>query len=76
MPITLEQAKALRHGDVLHVERDCSRWRVNGKVQTWKRDPARVRVPLKHGLYRYDYLTEPYLTRFHFERDCPGKEKK
>ncbi len=64
MPITLEQAKALRPGDILyhdtHRNSDGSaqRWKVNGKVKTWKRSPERVEVPLKHGLYNYDRLSE------------------
>lgn len=35
----------------------CSHWRRNGKTQTWKRDPERFRVPIKHGLYAYGQLT-------------------
>jgi len=64
MAITLEQAKALTYRDTLyHVQQTNAdgspqRWRVNGKVKTWKRTPSRVKVPLKHGLYSYDYLTE------------------
>ena len=34
------------------------RWRVNGKVKTWKRSPERFEVPIKHGLCSYDYLDE------------------
>ena len=62
--ITLNEAKKLKHGDTLyHVKNRNSdgtpqRWRVNGKVQTWKRNINRVKVPIKHGLYSYDYLTE------------------
>lgn len=62
--ITLEQAKNLKHGDILHHVKNRNsdgspqRWKVNGKVQTWKRDPNRVKIPLKYGLYRFDYLTE------------------
>lgn len=62
--ITLAQAKSLRHGQILyHVEHRNAdgtprRWRVNGAPKTWKRSPERVRVPLKFGLYGYDYLTE------------------
>lgn len=67
MPITLEQAKSLKSGQVLyhvtHQNRDGSpvRWIVNGKPKVWKRDPSRVRVPLKHGMWDYDYLTEDCL---------------
>lgn len=63
MAVTLEQVKALRVGDVLlhavatNADGSPRRWRVNGKVRTWKRDPLRVMVPLKHGLYAFGYLT-------------------
>ena len=33
-------------------------WRVNGKVQTWKRNPERISVPVKHGLFDFGYITE------------------
>lgn len=62
--ITIDQAKALRVGDILyHVtyinhDKTPQRWRVSGKVKTWKRDVGRVQVPIKHGLYTCDYLTE------------------
>jgi hypothetical protein len=62
--ITLEQAKNLKHGQILHhtinknADGSPQRWRVNGKVKTWKKDSGRVRVPLKYGLYGYDYLDE------------------
>lgn len=31
--------------------------KVNGKVRTWKRDPNRIEVPCKYGLYEYFLLT-------------------
>lgn len=58
--ITLEQAKALKPGDIL-IDDLGKRWKVNGQPQTWKRSPGRVRVPLKHGLYAYDQLDETSL---------------
>lgn len=64
MAITLEQAKALERGDILHhathknSDGSPERWRVNGMVKTWKRTPKRVRVPVKYGLWTYDYITE------------------
>jgi hypothetical protein len=67
--ITLDQAKQLTHGTTLyHMEyrnRDKSpqRWRVNGKPQTWKTQPHKVRVPIKHGMYDFDYLTQDDLDR-------------
>jgi hypothetical protein len=55
--ITLEEAFKLEHGDILLDGRG-KRWKVNGQVKTWKTMPHRIRVPLKHGLYAYDALTE------------------
>ena len=62
MPITLEQAKQLKHGDILYcntmtnADGSPQRWRVNGQVKTWKRDLYRIQIPLKYGLYNYSYL--------------------
>lgn len=62
--LTLEQAKNLEHGTVLYhignrnADGSLQKWRVNGKVRTWKTMPEKVEVPLKHGMYAYDYLTE------------------
>lgn len=54
--ITLAQAKQLKFGQVLIC--NGKRWKVNGQVKTWKRSPDKVKVPVKHGLYAYDYVTE------------------
>jgi hypothetical protein len=62
--ITIGQAKELKYGQVLHhmVNKNADgtpqRWRVSGVAKTWKRDPNRVKVPVKHGLYKNDYITE------------------
>lgn len=81
--MNLRQAKSLKIGTVLHYTGpgDCGpkqkggstviRYRVNGVVQTWKRSPERVRVPLKHGLYHFSELTETNLDLFHLESECP-----
>ena len=64
MTITLEQAKNLKYGDTLHHTKNRNadgtpqRWKVNGKPKTWKTRPNMVKVPVKHGLHDYDYLTE------------------
>jgi hypothetical protein len=55
--ITLDEAKALKSGQILHTNNG-QRWKVNGMVKTWKRDPKRIRVPLKRGLYQYEAITE------------------
>ena len=60
--ITLDQAKELQQGTVLYHARNRNadgtpqRWKVNGKVKVWKRQPDKVEVPLKHGLRNYGYL--------------------
>ena len=63
MPITLEQAKQLDYGDIIYSNRFTGadnktpiRWRVNGGVKTWKLDPERIQIPVKHGLYDHAYL--------------------
>ncbi len=63
MRLTLEIAKSLNPGDAIHFERPgnrngCERWKVSGNVKTWKRDPSRIRVPLKHGLRSYGAITD------------------
>lgn len=55
--ITLAEAKNLQYGDIL-LDAQGKRWKVNGQVKTWKTDASRIRVPLKHGLYAYDALTQ------------------
>jgi len=55
--ITLDEAKELQYGDIL-IDNNGRRWKVNGKVQRWKKNPDRIRVPLKHGLYVYDSISE------------------
>ena len=70
MPITLEQAKNLKYKQVLHLKSRFNadgtpqRWRVNGKVKTWKRSPNRVTVPIIHGLYVFAHLDETVLDDF------------
>ena len=69
-PITLEQAKNLEYRDMLYhltlknADGSPMRWRVNGKPKTWKRNPERVKVPIKHGLRKFDYLDENNLGYF------------
>jgi len=63
MPITLQQAKALQFGDYIYSNKftnadNCTpvRWRINGQVKRWKRDPDRIQIPVKYGLYDHAYL--------------------
>lgn len=32
--------------------------RVNGVSKVWKRNPDKVRIPYKYGLYEFGYITE------------------
>jgi len=45
------------HIEVRDLKGNARRVKVNGKVRTWKRDPERVEVPCKYGLYEYFTLT-------------------
>lgn len=73
--MTLEQAKNLQIGDMLHhnenknADRTCQRWKVNGNVKTWKRDASRISVPLKCGMWGYFTLTERELDLVHLASD-------
>jgi len=63
MAITLEQAKNLKVGDIVHhntnknADGTPQRWKVNGKTKTWKTRPNEIKIPVKHGLYSYGYIT-------------------
>jgi hypothetical protein len=61
--ITFEEVKNLRRGDML-VDNCGKRWKVNGMVKTWKRNPEKVYVPLKHGLYKYGSVHQENLNLF------------
>lgn len=66
----LEEAKRLEYGQmVYHValknpDGTPQCWRVNGRVQIWKKTPHRVFVPLKRGLYQYGFICEKNLDEF------------
>jgi len=55
--MTMTEAKNLRKGQILHhttrrnSDGSPQRWKVNGKVKTWK--DGRIRIPVKHGLYTH-----------------------
>ena len=62
--MTLDEAKGLHYRQTLYdkIYRNHdgtpARWRVNGKVKTWKHDLNRIEIPIKRGLYETHYLTE------------------
>lgn len=65
--LTLEDAKKLTHGEVLHdidgknADGTPRRWRVTGKVKRWKTRPDEIRVPIARGLYDHSAITHENL---------------
>lgn len=65
--MTFKEALQLKPGQILYhktkVNKDGSpvRWRVIGKIKIWKTRPDEIQIPVKHGSYDYDYLTEKQL---------------
>jgi hypothetical protein len=45
--------------------------RVSGSLKTWKRDPERFRLPVKHGLYVNGEITKSNAHQWHVSGDCP-----
>jgi len=56
--ITKAQAMILKHGDII-ILTDDSRWKINGKIKIWKSKTRshEFKIPVKHGLYSFGYLT-------------------
>lgn len=53
---TLTREEVLALGSGMHVaflanDGTARTLKINGKVRTWKRDPDRVEVPIKYGMY-------------------------
>ena len=75
MKITIKKAKELRRGQTIYSKllknKDGSpqRWKVNGIVKTWKTFPNRVQVPIKRGLYEFDYLRETNVDNFFLPKE-------
>ena len=69
--MTLEEAQALSPGQTLYhgVARNADgtpqRFRVTGRVRTWARDPGRVEIPTKRGMYETHTITEHDLKNWH-----------
>lgn len=55
-PMTLEEGKLLGYGDhiwFLSNDGSARQVKVNGAVKRWKREPDRIEVPVKYGMYEY-----------------------
>jgi hypothetical protein len=76
MPITLAQAKKLKNGQTVYTpgfynaDGTAQRWRVSGMPKVFK-DPGRVRVPIKHGMYESWYIDETNLHGFSLKEPKP-----
>ena len=46
-------------------------WRRNGKTKLWVTRPDEFRLPIKHGLYNYAYITQAEAYQVHTAEDCP-----
>lgn len=62
--INKQQAVDAKHGDIFYHRtlrnKDGTplRARVNGKCQTWVRQPEKFKLPMKYALKTYFYITE------------------
>ena len=60
-PSTVEEMRTWcenhSHITALDVRGQSRTVKVNGRVRTWKRDPNRIEVPYKYGLYEYGTFT-------------------
>lgn len=63
-------AKFLKPGDIINDTKVANskgkliHWKINGKPKTWKKDPNRIKIPIKFGLWEYWYVTEDNLDCF------------
>jgi hypothetical protein len=80
MGISLVEAKSLRYGTILfhtvnkNADGTPQRWVVNGKPRTWKKNPNRVEIPLKHGLRTCGVLTQDDLNLVTWRNNNGKKE--
>jgi hypothetical protein len=54
--ITKEQAQTVRY--FKEIGSKSKLWRSNGKCKVWKTRPNEFKLPIKHGLYSFGYITE------------------
>ena len=78
----IDKEKALakaKHGAEIHEEGCCLdgkrtkiiRWRVTGKVKTWKTRPNDFDFPVAHGLYTHSRINQSNGHLVHFADECP-----
>ena len=59
--------RVIYHRYLKNADGSPQKWRINGKLKTWKRQPNRFSIPIKRGLWEYGYLTESNLEDFNLE---------
>lgn len=80
--LTLDQVKQLAHGDILYSlvsynsKGQPHRARITSKIQTWKRNPNKIRVAWKHGLYVYGEITETNLDQWTLDEQYALDQRK
>lgn len=66
--ITKEQALTERYFVQTTTDSKTRRWRANGKCKTWKTRPDEFKLPIKHGLWTYSYLTHENAHLFELDK--------
>ena len=73
--MTLDEAKQLEYGQIIYhafarnADGSPQRWRVAGTIKTWKRDPDRVEIKVRHGMHDHDLLDQWNLPLFYVSED-------
>ena len=75
--ITIDQAKLLKHGDIIHhvSEKNADgtplRARPNGRIRLWKTRPKHFSLPMKHGFKLCFRLTHYNAANWELPDDSP-----
>lgn len=59
----IEYCGKMSHIDFIANDGTARKCKINGAIRTWKRDPNRVEVPIKYGLYEYGMFTADDISR-------------
>lgn len=72
-PMTRAEIMALGYGDhpsLILNNGTLGECKINGAIRTWKREPDRVEIPLKYGMYEYaTFNLDEALARFVIRED-------
>ena len=78
--ITKDQAVKLQSGTLYHetlkkADGNPKECRINGMCKTWKKTPEAFRLPVKHGLRDYFYITEDNAHQWSLTPPLPNRAK-